>query len=218
VTTRILLVDDHQILRDGVRALLEGEPDLEVVGEAEDGEAAVGAAVALSPDVVVMDVTLPRLSGVEATRQILQQDPRVRVIALSMHSSQALLMGMLECGATGYVPKESAFAELVSAIRCVTRGEVYLSAEITNLVVASSLSRGHARGGSPPLGVLSPRERQVLGLLAGGCGAKRIAAHLELSVKTVESYRRQIMDKLGIHSVAELTKYAIREGLTTLRS
>ena len=213
MVTRVLLVDDHQIVRDGLRAILEREPDTKVVGEAGNGRDAVAAVPSCVPEIVVMDLGMPDLNGIEATRQIASDHPTVRVIALSTYSNERYVMSVLEAGAKGYVLKAAAHDELLSAIRAVRRGEHYLSPAITGVVV------GRARTGVPdlvPARALAPREREVLQLVAEGRTTPEIAGILHLSVKTVESHRRNLLRKLGLRNVAELTKYAIREGITAL--
>jgi DNA-binding NarL/FixJ family response regulator len=212
---RILLADDHKIVRDGLRSLLQAEADLEVVGEAANGREAVRLAQELSPDVVVMDVGMPDLNGIEATRYIAGGASGAKVIALSMHSDRRFVEGMLAAGATGYLLKDSAFEELARAIRTVAAGRTYLCPLVAGVVVQTLVRASHAvqPARSP---VLTPREREVLQLLAEGKSTKQIAGTLGVSVKTVETHRSRIMDKLDVHSVPELTKYAIREGLTSL--
>ncbi len=212
---RIVLADDHRLMREGLKTLISGESDLEVVGEAEDGRAAVALAVELVPDIVIMDVAMPRLNGIEATRQILKQAPSVRVIALSMHSDRRFVGEMLKVGASGYLLKDGAFDELVRAIRAVLANQIYLNPRIASIVIEHHVRRPAAENASV-WSVLTAREREVLQLLSEGKTSKQIAAQLHISAKTVESHRRQITDKLGLRSVAELTKYAIREGLTSL--
>jgi DNA-binding NarL/FixJ family response regulator len=209
---RILLADDHQILREGLRSLLERQEGMEVCAEAENGRDAVRLARELSPDVAVLDVVMPELNGIEAARQILEHLPRTKVIGLSMHSRRQHIAAMLQAGARAYVLKDSAFDELVRAIEAVTQGQAYLSAGITSIVVADYLDRLEKRD-EPPL---SNREMEVLQLLAEGLTNRETAARLHISVKTVESHRSQIMKKLGISSIAELTKYAVREGISPL--
>ena len=211
----ILLADDHKIIRDGLRALLEKERDMKVVGEAENGRTTVQFARTLLPDVVIMDIGMPDLNGIEATRQIATISRLVKVIALSMHSDKRFVKGMLQAGASGYLLKECAFEELAQAIRAVYKNRTYLSPEIASLVVEEYVS--------PPVtpdtsaaSILTPRQREVLQLFAEGKTTKEIAFHLGVSVKTIETHRQKIMDKLGTHSIAELTKYALREGLTML--
>lgn len=217
MSVRILLADDHGIIREGLRSLLEKESDLEVIGEAEDGRKAMGMVSELSPDIVIMDITMPNLNGVDATHQIVNDFPKVKVIALSIHSNKRFVTDMLMAGASGYILKECLSDELVQAIRTVSEGGSYLSPRITGLVVGDYIGRlsKPADSGSRSK-VLTDREHEVLQMLAEGKSTKQIALELHLSPKTIEVNRRQIMEKLDIHSVAELTKYAIREGLTSL--
>ncbi|HYO10680.1 MAG TPA: response regulator transcription factor [Tepidisphaeraceae bacterium] len=212
---RILLADDHQIVREGLRTLLNQHDDMEVIGEAADGRRAVELATELAPDVVVMDVGMPGLNGIEATRQISLKGPETTVVALSMHSDRRFMGEMLKAGAKGYLLKDGAFEELATAIRSVCDDKVYLSPKIADVVVDDYVRRqGPAEPGA--FAKLTPREREVLQLMAEGRATKEIAMDLRVSIKTVETHRRQIMEKLNIYSVAELTKYAIREGLTSL--
>jgi DNA-binding NarL/FixJ family response regulator len=213
--TTVILADDHKMLRNGLRFLFEQQEEFEVVGEAGDGRSAVRMVLDLEPDVLVMDIAMPDLNGIEATRQIKAAAPQVKVIALSMHADRRFVEGMLGAGASGYVLKSSASEELVSAIREVTSGRVYTSPKITHVVMESYVRKlTQPEPGEPS--PITPREREVLQLLAEGKSTKEIASHLYLSVNTVDTHRRHIMEKLDLHSVAELTKYAIREGLTSL--
>jgi DNA-binding NarL/FixJ family response regulator len=212
---RILLADDHRLFRDGLRTLLDQREDMEVVGEAVDGPAAVAAAVQHKPDIVLMDISMPELNGIEATRKIVADRATTRVIMLSMHSDQRFVTESLRAGASGYVLKDCAIDELIEAIRTVTRKQIFLSATIAESVIKDYIGLTVNRSDSV-FSTLSAREREVLQLLAEGNSTKEIAARLEVSIKTVETHRKQIMDKLDIHSIAELTKYAIREGLTPL--
>jgi len=212
---RILLVDDHAIIREGLRSLLVNQPDIEVVGQAEDGLKALELVRKLGPDIVIMDITMPNLNGIDAARRILSERAGTRIIALSMHSSRRFVTEILKAGASGYILKECLFGELVEAIQTVLKGGTYLSPRITGVIVKDyvrRMSKGY-RAEAPDV---TEREREVLQLLAEGKSTKQIAQRLHISPKTVESNRRNIMDKLGIHSVAELTKYAVREGLTPL--
>ena len=215
MTIKILLADDHKITRQGLRSLLEKQSDMAVVAEAEDGRTAVQMVEKLSPDVVIMDVSMPDLNGIEATRQIISRNSKVKIIALSMHSDRLFVSEMLKSGACGYLLKDCAFEELARAIRAVVDGKTYLSPAISGVVVDDYLHR-LSKTDSPNGQILTNREREVLQLLAEGKSTKQIALKLHISVKTVETHRRQMMDKLDIHTVAELTKYAIRKGLTSL--
>ncbi len=213
--TRLLLADDHGLFRHGLHSLLSKQPGIEIVGEAEDGASAVQLAQQLKPDVILMDVTMPKLNGIEATRQILAQETPIRIIVLSMHADRRFVIEALKAGARGYLLKDSAVEELMDAIVAVTGNQVYLSRKITNIVVEDYIQL--AKGAETTVYTqLSSREREVLQLLAEGKNTKEIAAALNISVKTIETHRKQIMDKLDLHTIAELTKYAIREGLTQL--
>ena len=212
---RIVIADDHRIVREGLRHLLEKRTDFKVVAEAADGESAVRLARELSPDVVIVDISMPGLNGIEATRRILAERPHVKVLALSMHSDRRFVIETLKAGASGYLLKDSAFDELARAIEVVMARGAFLSPAITDMVVRDYVAQAGCDGGAA-FSVLTPREREVLQLMAEGEPTKAIAGRLAVSVKTVESYRQQIMEKLDLHSVAELTKYAIREGLTSL--
>jgi DNA-binding NarL/FixJ family response regulator len=215
MSLRILLADDHKITRQGLRSLLEKQQDMEVVAEAENGREAIRLAAEMAPDVVIMDITMPDMNGVEATRQILIKSPDIKIIGLSMHSDTVFVTEMLKSGAAGYLIKDCAFEELVRAIRTVFENKVYLSPSISGVVVEDYIQR-LSQTSFTGSDILSDREREVLQLMAEGNSTKRIAAKLHISVKTVETHRRQIMSKLDIHTVAELTKYAIRKGLTSL--
>lgn len=215
MSIRILLADDHKITRQGLRSLLEQQDDMEVAAEAENGRTAVALVDELLPDVVIMDVTMPDLNGVEATRQIVSKYPDVKVIALSMHSDTLFVTEMLRSGASGYLLKDCAFEELTRAIRAVMNDKTYLSPSISAVVVEDYLHR-LSKADFSASGILTDREREVLQLMAEGKSTKQIALKLHISIKTVETHRRQIMNKLDIHTVAELTKYAVRKGLTSL--
>lgn len=212
---KVLLADDHKIVRDGFRTLLAKNPKLTVVGEAENGRATVHLAKKLAPDIIIMDVAMPDLNGMEATRQIVADSPGVKVIAVSMHSDRRFVAEMLKAGASAYLSKDYAFDELENAIRTVVANKIYLSPDISGVVVDSYV-RHTPKPESSAFSLLSDREREVLQLLAEGKTAKEIADQLHVSIKTVETHRTNIMTKLNIHRVAELTKYAIREGLTPL--
>jgi DNA-binding NarL/FixJ family response regulator len=214
---RILLADDHRILREGLRSLLVQQADIIVVGEASDGEAAVALARELRPDIVIMDVVMPGLGGVEATRQIRTELRDTKVIGLSMHADRRFVSEMLRAGAMGYLVKDSAFEELNLAVRTVMQDRPYLSAVITGSLVEDFVRQASAQERqTTPLQMLTSREQEVLRLLADGKRVKEIAHLLNISTKTVESHRQNIMDKLEIHSTIELTRYALREGLTSI--
>jgi two-component system NarL family response regulator len=214
VSIRILLVDDHAMLREGLRSILAQERDVEVVGEAADGRTALAQARALAPDVVVMDVGMSDLNGIDATRLIRSENPKIRVIALSTHSDRRYVAGMLEAGASGYVAKVSAYDELRQAVREVAAGRVYLSPRLAD--AGAGAEAGVPAPGASASMPLAPREREVLQLIAEGHSSPEIARRLHISGHTVETHRRNIMQKLDLHSVAELTRYAIREGITHL--
>lgn len=215
MTWKVLVADDHKIMREGLRALIEKQPGMTVVGEAQDGRAAVELTQRYRPDVVIMDVTMPLLNGIEATRQIVAEAPDTRIVALSIHSDRRFVSQMFRAGARGYLLKDCAFEELIRAIEAVAGDQVYVSPAIAGVVVEEFVStQTNREGDSHP--ALTAREREVLQLIAEGQTTKQIAGSLRVSVKTVESHRRQVMAKLRLTSVAELTRYAIREGLTPL--
>jgi DNA-binding NarL/FixJ family response regulator len=211
---RVLLVDDHKLVREGLRYILENSSGIEVVGEAEDGAGALAAVRELRPDIVVMDVGMHGMNGIEATQRLRQSHPRLQVVALSAHADKRYVRNMLQAGAAAYVLKDSVSEDLLRAVRAAAQGEHYLSPRITGCVLEglSTPAPGAAIAGE----VLGPREREVLRMLADGKTSKEIAAALSLSIKTVETHRRNVAQKVGLHSIAELTKYAIREGLTNL--
>jgi two-component system response regulator NreC len=214
MSLRILLAEDHRIVREGLRSLIEKAHDMEVVGEAENGRMAVELTEALSPDIAIVDIGLPELNGIDVTRKIVSLGTGTKIIALSMHSDRRFVAGMFSAGASAYLVKESAFEELVSAIRAVVSGQVYLTPKVAGLVIKEYIRRNPPSLSDAP--TLTPREREVLQLLAEGKSTKQIAIQLRVSAKTIETYRHQIMEKLGINSIAGLTKYAVREGLTSL--
>ncbi len=209
---KILLCDDHRLLRDGLRAILEKE-GLEVVGESANGREVLALAAQLLPDLILMDISMPELNGVDATRLLLKEFPRLKVIGLSMNSDRRYVVAMFAAGAVGYLLKNSASEELILAVRAVAAGLKYVSPAIAGSFVDGYLAES---GSAPATKSLSPREREVLQLLAEGKSSKDIATHLDIGATTVETHRRQIMDKLRLRTVAELTKYAIREGITSL--
>lgn len=215
MSTRILLVDDHGIVREGLRSVLEKEEDLKVVGEAEDGREAFGLVGDLLPDIIVMDITMPNLNGVDATRQIVREFPEVRVIALSMHSNRMFVTNMLKAGASGYVLKECLSDELVEAVRTVAGGGWYLSPRITGVVIDDYVQHLSDIPDSP-IEVLTPREREVLQLIGEGKNTKQIALELHVSTKAIEANRRRMMEKLDAHSIPELVIKGIQGGLISV--
>ncbi len=217
MSIRVLLVDDHTLMRDGLRKLLSDSPDVEVIGECADGRAAIELARKLQPTVVVMDVGMPELSGVEATRSIRAECGDVKVLGLSTHADKRYVQYMLAAGASGYVLKIAAYEELLRAVRAVSAGRTYLSPEVAGAVVERSVS-GATSPEVSAYSVLGPREREVLQLVAEGRTSAETARRMHISIKTVETHRRNIVQKLGLHGTAELTKYAIREGLTSLEN
>jgi two-component system, NarL family, response regulator NreC len=212
---KILLADDHQIVRQGLRLLLSTESDLKVVGEADNGRKTVQLSQELSPDVIIMDISMPDLNGLDATRQISSESPGVKIIALSMHSDSLFVLNMLKSGAAGYLLKDCALEELLTAIRTVMHQKTYISPGVSDILIRDFASNWSAEPNSA-YSVLTTREREVLQLMAEGRSTQQIAMTLCVSTKTVEAHRKQIMNKVGVHSVAELTKYAIRQGLTSL--
>ncbi|MEW6586546.1 MAG: response regulator transcription factor [Nitrospirota bacterium] len=212
---RILLADDHKIIREGLKALIDRQSDMNVIGEAEDGRTTVRLAGELCPDIVIMDISMPDMNGIEATRQIVGHGPGVRIVALSVHSDKRFVAEMLNAGAAGYLLKDCAFEELVNAIHSVASNRSYLSPSITDLMLRD-YRHILSKETLSVFSLLTAREREVLQLIAEGKSTKEIAHDLNVSVKTVETYRQQIMEKLDLHSIADLTKYAVKEGLTTL--
>ncbi len=211
---RILLADDHEVVRDGLRALLEKQPDFEITGMSGDGQETIRMAHRLAPDLIIMDINMPSLSGIEATRRIRADLPAVKILTLSVHSRSALVAQMIQAGASGYLPKSCAAKELIEAIRAVMRNHTYLSPKIMDSVV--EYMRADPSAQAVTVSELSNREREVLGLIAAGKSSKEIADCLNLSERTIEFHRHNLMDKVGLHTVAELTKYAVREGLAPL--
>jgi two-component system, NarL family, response regulator NreC len=205
---RVLLADDHSVVRSGFRMLISAQSDMEVVGEASNGREAVELAARLQPDVIVMDVTMPELNGIEATRRVAQDVPRVRVLALSMHKDAVYVREILRAGARGYLLKDSGETDLISAVRSVAKGEGYLSPAVSDAVLSDY--RKHVTN---PIDLLSSREREVLQLIAEGKTNKDIANALNLSVYTVEAHRGRIMEKLNLHNTGELVRFAVRNGL-----
>ena len=213
MSIRILLVDDHAIVRHGLSRSIQQQEDMEVIGQASDGHAAVELARELAPNVIVMDVSMPGLNGIEATRAILHASPGTRVVALSMHSAKRYVREMFRAGASGYLLKDCEFDELVQTIRLIAQGQTYISPSIGRIVVENYLHNASGEEDSA-FSVLTQREREVLQLMSEGNSTKQIAMRLFISPKTVEAHRLRIMNKLDIDNVAQLTKYAIQEGLT----
>ena len=213
--TRVLLADDHKMMRDGLRLVIEKQRNMQVIGEAEDGQDTVRQARKLSPDVVVMDVAMPKLNGIEATRQIVATRKNTKILPLSAHADRRYVTEMLRAGASGYMLKHSASEELMEAIQTIMKGKMYLSPEIAETVV-DEYRRVAVPEAASAFSQLTEREREVLQLLTEGKSRKEIASSLCLSVKTIGTHVEHIMEKLNIHSLPELTKYAIREGLTSL--
>jgi DNA-binding NarL/FixJ family response regulator len=215
---KIVIADDHTITREGLRSLLGQDADVEVVGEAQNGREAVALATTLLPDIVVMDITMPDLNGIDATRRIKERHPQIKVLALSMNASVELMTDMLKAGASGYVLKDCAFKELTEALRVVSEGGKHLSSKVTGMVVDDYISRFQEDGGiSSVIKGLSSQEREVLQMVAEGKSTKEIAKILCKSTKAIEATRSRIMDKLDAHSVADLVRVAIARGLTPLQ-
>ncbi len=215
MSIRILVADDHKIFRDGLRNLLEQQEDMKVVGEVDNGRAAVEMACTLAPNVAILDIGMPELNGIDATKKLLADAPNVKVIALSMHSDRRFVEGMLQAGAVGYLLKDCAFDELAQAVRTAVAGQVYLSPAISGVLVADYLKKSAATTADDS-DVLTNREREVLQLLAEGHSTKAVALRLQVSAKTIETHRQRIMTKLDLHSIAELTKYAVHSGITSV--
>jgi DNA-binding NarL/FixJ family response regulator len=213
---RILIAEDHKMMREGLRVLLEEKLGYECVAEVDDGYTAVTKARELKPDVVIMDIVLPQLNGIEATRQIKAQHPEIEVIVLSMHATRSYILQLLQAGASAYLLKDSAVEDLAAALVAVRKGGMYLSPAISTAAALKNETAGFLEKSMADSGSLTKRELQVLQLIADGHSTKEIAAILEISVKTIETHRKQIMDKLEIRTTAGLTKYCIREGLTSL--
>ena len=211
---RIIIADDHRLIRQGLKSLLESQ-GFEVVGEAEDGRSAVKLVKKLDPNAVIIDISMPELNGIEATRQIQHETPQVKVIVLSMRSDRQAVLAAFAAGTSGYLLKESAFEEMVIAIKVALEGRTYLSPAIAHVLVRESIEQWSVS--AEPMGRgISSREREILQLVAEGRSSKEMAESLYVSVKTIETHRKQIMNKLNLHSIAELTKYAVREGVTSL--
>ncbi len=222
MSLKVFIADDHGIIRDGIRALLYSESDIEVIGVAENGRQAIELITKLNPDVVLMDVSMPELNGIDATRQLMKEFPTLRILALSTYSDHRYVSEMLHAGAAGYILKDGVFDELLFAIRSIQRGQSYLSPPIAHLVLSdyrqgtTKSNINIAKSEDAKKTILTKREREVLQLLAEGHTMKDIAHALFISIKTVETHRKKISDKLGIRSIIDLTKYAIREGITSV--
>lgn len=212
---RIILADDHRLFREGLRMLIEEQSDIEVIAEAEDGRNTVRLVRELSPDVVIMDIAMQNLNGVEATRQIITHSPGTKIIGLSMHSESRFIIEMLKVGATGYLLKDCDPMELIDAIRIVMSNQIYLQPSITNVIVKDHIQQQLPKANSTSYTILTTREREVLQLLTEGKNTKQAALCLNVSIKTIGTHRRNIMQKLEIFNLADLIKYAIHEGITS---
>ncbi len=213
---RILIVDDHAIVREGLRTLLEAQPDIEVVGEATDGEEAVNKTQEIQPDIVLMDITMPGMNGLEATRQIKQKNPDAKILVLTMHEGDEYFFKFLDAGASGYFIKGGSSTELISALRAVWNGDVFLYPTMAKKLLSDYLQRVKTGSNKESYDGLTNREREVLKLIAEGYTNQEISERLVLSVTTVQTHRAHIMAKLGLHGPTELVKYALRRGFITL--
>ncbi|MGA3075615.1 MAG: response regulator transcription factor [Bryobacteraceae bacterium] len=213
IPVRILLADDHTVMRNGLRLLLERQPHLQVVGEAADGRQAVALSETLNPDVVVMDIAMPNLNGIEAARQIVNRNPRTAIAILSMHSDESYVIRALKAGARAYLLKDSAEADLLAAVRALTDGKSFFSPAISKILVEDYMRQLESRGAEDTYELLTNREREILQLLAEGRTNKEVANMLNLSLYTVETHRAHILQKLNLHSVPELILYAVRKGI-----
>jgi two-component system response regulator NreC len=211
--TRVLLADDHQLMRSGVRLMLEREPDITVVGEASDGREAVALAKTLKPEVVVMDIGMPNLNGIEAALQMTQHNPELAVVMLSMHSDESYVLRALKAGARGYLLKDSAEAELIKAVHVVAGGKSFFSPAVSKVLLDDYVRKLSRSGTEDAYDLLTPREREILQLIAEGKSNKDVANLLNLSVYTVESHRSNLMEKLNLKGVPELILYAVRKGI-----
>ncbi len=212
-----MIADDHKVTREGIKALIRKEPDMEVICEAGDGQEAIAMAEDQSPQIIVMDISMPGLNGIDAARQIKSKWPRIKIIALSMYSERRYVAGMLEAGVSGYLLKDGSVNEIIDALRAVIRGKPYLSPDVAKVVFMDYV-QGRPISETSTVSVLTKREREILQLIAEGFSSIQIASRLHVSEKTVSTHRRKIMEKLSIFNVAGLTKYAVREGLTSLET
>jgi len=212
---RIVIAEDHTILREGLRALLSSQENLEVVGEAEDGREAIRQAEKLTPDLILMDLSMPKMNGIEAIREIRRRVPETRILALTVHKAEEFILEVLQSGADGYIPKDASSNELMMAIKSILMGKRYLSPSVSNVVIEGYLESRRTSESITPWGKLTKREREILKLIAEGYKNKDIADYLCISVKTVEKHRANLMKKLDLHSAAALTAYAMERGLVT---
>jgi two-component system response regulator NreC len=213
MSIRILLADDHTVLRDGLRAMLERQPDMAVIGEAADGRECVRLAAEQSPDVVVMDIAMPNMNGIEATRRILADSPRIAVVILSMHQDESYVLRSLKAGAKGYLLKDALRADVLEAIRAVAQGRSFLTRKIARMLQEDYVRQLESRGLDDTYDLLTDREREILQLVAEGRANKEVAQLLNVSLTTVETHRTHILQKLGLHTVPELILYAVRKGI-----
>jgi len=213
MSIRILLADDHAVVRDGLRALIEKQPDMAVVAEAADGRECVRLAEEQSPDIVMMDIAMPNMNGIEATRRVLAENPKCAVVILSMHQDESYVLGSLKAGAKGYLLKDSLRTEVVDAIRAVSQGRSFLTRKVARILQEDYIARMQMRGVEDSYDLLTDREREVLQLVAEGRTNKEVANDLNISLTTVETHRTHILQKLGLHSVPELILYAVRKGI-----
>ncbi|MBN1975387.1 MAG: response regulator transcription factor [Sedimentisphaerales bacterium] len=215
MSIKILIADDHDIVREGLSSLIGKQSDMEIVGQADDGNKALLLAMEMEPDVVIMDICMPELNGIEATRRIIRENPKVKVIALSMHSNSIFVSDMIKAGASGYILKDCLFSELVEAVRVVNNGGVYLSPGVVSLVVGDYMTR-MSQEGSMPFESLSEKEREVLHLIGEGKNTEQIAVQLQVNIEAVEAYRRKIIEKFHSQSAADHVRWAILGRLTSL--
>ena len=218
MSTKILIADDHGMVREGLRLLFEQHNDMEVIGEASDGRQAVEMACKLKPDIVLMDVTMPQLNGIDAAKKIIDEYPNIKVVALSAHCNRSFVTDMLKAGVSGYILKDGMADELIRGIRVVMAGEQYLSPKVAKIVITEYITDCQSQSDTPLTSKLTTKERELIQLLAENKSNKEAARLLHVSIKTVDARRRTAMEKLGINGIADLTKFAIREGLTTLDS